>query len=124
MDQNELEQIHTLTVEDPEIDVTELTGPARTLLYGYDVDRITWHVYLLGGQIHRRIYDTQAAMNRHEALTRWVIRDLIPNKRAYPNRTDFQFASICARRQEPITFTTWEPLRAEDAGKAFYGRID
>jgi len=31
----------------------------RTLLYGYNTDRETFHVYMLGGEIHRLIYTSR-----------------------------------------------------------------
>lgn len=71
--------------------VIDLIGPDRTLLYGYTVDRDTWHVYLQDGLIHLLVYKGDVMLSHRSAAT-WDAEDLVPNKRAYPESTDEAFA--------------------------------
>lgn len=71
--------------------VIDLIGPDRTLLYGYTVDRDTWHVYLQDGLIHLLVY-TGNTMLSHRSAGTWDAEDLVPNKRVYPESTDEAFA--------------------------------
>jgi hypothetical protein len=120
MNQDQYEDICHRVVSDPVITVADLQGPDRTLLYGYDVDRNTWHVFLLDGEIHRVTEDGYGGPTTHLSNESWTIVDLIPNKRAYPERTDYQFARFCVEHGEPITFTTFkEGIEPQQ----FYGPI-
>lgn len=111
---------------DPIIKVSDLNGGDRTLLYGYDIDRDTWHIYLKDGRIHRHIYshigDEENKLRTlvHEQQESWIVSNLIPNKRAYPERTDYEFARIVTERGGDISFTTYD----EDVEpKQYYGAL-
>lgn len=81
-----------------------------TLLYGYDVDRNSFHVYLSGGRLHLLVYKGDRVVS-YEADSEWLAMRLSPNKRAYPESTDRQFADLMAARGVVIPFTTWDEQR-------------
>lgn len=67
----------------------------RTLLYGYTCQRSTFHVYLKDGEIKVAIY------KRLEDMWEWKVEynnEYIPDKRIYPERTDFEFISLLMQR--------------------------
>jgi hypothetical protein len=109
-------------VPDPVIRVEDVGGPDRTLLYGYDVERLTWHVYLEGGEIHLVRLNRNSRVTHHEHGESLPAHWLAPNKRAYPERTDLQFATVMAARGVDICFTTFNTERwAETRDDRFHG---
>lgn len=96
----------------------------RTLLYGYDVERETWHIYLDGGHIHRFVYNSREVID-HQHFEHWPFAQaLVPNKRLYPERTDYWFANLLKRKHAHLTFTNWKPesdREPEPAYGAFHG---
>ncbi|MEV8335061.1 hypothetical protein [Streptomyces niveus] len=90
----------------------ELTGPDRTLAFGYTCDRASWHVYLQDGLVHILVYDAVAKTAvRHEARTTWNVADLVPDKRLYPESTDPSFAQLLISRGQQLPFTTFDEDR-------------
>lgn len=81
-----------------------------TLLYGYTIDRNTFHIYLKNGLIHKIIYnDVIDYMQRHRSDVRFIADQLVPSKRVYPGRTLFTFAKMLIDiTGEQIPFTVWE----------------
>lgn len=62
----------------------------RTLLFGYDCDRNTWHVYCQNGIVKLHVYDFEKQTIRFEdTFSSWD--ELIPNKRLYPESCDSEF---------------------------------
>lgn len=111
----------------------------RTLLYGYNVDRDTIHVYLdETGVIHIVEYNInswkESAGNEfpfeikpgnclyHYCGEEHSPSRLIPDKRTYPDATDSEFLDLLESFGESVTFTsertcerkTFEGLRIED----------
>jgi len=82
----------------------EVNWDARVLLYGYTVQRYTFVVAVDDWMIYR-IVDADEPM--HEGASNWEAQDLRPNKRAYPAKTDINFALLMAERDAEITFTTF-----------------
>lgn len=101
----------------------ELTGPDRTLAFGYTCNRASWHVYLRDGLVHVLVYDAVAkTAARHEARTTWSVADLVPDKRLYPESTDPAFARLLISRGAQLPFTTFNEARhARYASHAFHG---
>ena len=100
----------------------------RTLLYGYDCDRVTWHLYIDDGEVHLHCMDGEVSTVRtnfsREALTR---RDLlqsaiIPNKRLYPERCDYDFCAWAKQEGLYLSFTRFHADRAVKNGD-YYGEI-
>lgn len=95
----------------------------RTLVYGYTCERHTFHVYLEQGELTRVIYD-------HDGLCLSVLKEIhgqgipvascLPDKRAYPERCDNEFAQRLLSLGSMLPFTTWPKEPVEPA--AFYGK--
>lgn len=77
----------------------------RTLLYGYTVDRETFHVYLRDGEIYtvieRKIHDTPNKPSEFrrelEQIQVGQNENYVPNKRIYPEYSDFEFCHLLMR---------------------------
>lgn len=95
----------------------------RTLVYGYTCERHTFHVYLEQGDLIRVVYD-------HDGLCLDVLKEIhgqgipvaacLPDKRAYPERCDHEFAQCLLRLGSMLSFTPWSKEPVEPA--AFYGK--
>jgi hypothetical protein len=101
----------------------------RTLLYGYDCERRTHHVYLQHGMVYQTIYENglQGAVVHDRTnwssspITLLEVKTLIPNKRLYPERCDFEFCRwLISYGLEPI-FTVFDETQAVPDEKGFYG---
>jgi hypothetical protein len=91
----------------------------RTLLYGYTVERNTWHVYLLDGLIYLHIYNPQRTFQT-SASAAWAVNDLIPNKRLYPEACDHEFCTLLTNLGADLPFTSFSENRP---GGPFYGKV-
>jgi hypothetical protein len=79
--------------QEPRVYVSDFDGHDRTLLYGYTCDRTSFHVYLWEGQIWRVEYHaTSLQLLFHAVADSFRAVDLIPDRRVYPEATDFQMA--------------------------------
>lgn len=130
MNLNELATVKAFQRPDPTISVTDLTGPDRTLVYGYEVGtHITVHVYLKDGEIHRLRYNAGHPGSPIEVIDHihgesLPAIELRPSKRAYPERTDAEFATLMIMADERLTFTKFDDERwAATTGLAFHGSI-
>lgn len=83
-------------------------GVPRTLLFGYNSAKNSFHVYLDGGYIHRLIYTWREEILSHREEEEMDIRDMIPDKRVYPASTDFEFAKLALGRGIEIPFLPWD----------------
>lgn len=79
---------------------------ARTLLYGYTLERDTWHVYLdENGKIQtvKYGYGEDAPIN---AINVSWNEEYIPSKRLYAEKCDFEFCSLLKQHNITLNFTT------------------
>lgn len=79
---------------------------ARTLLYGYTLERDTWHVYLdEKGEIQtvKYGYGEDAPIKKINVL--WN-DEYIPSKRLYAEKCDFEFCSLLKQHNITLNFTT------------------
>ena len=84
----------------------------RTLLYGYDGDRRTYHVFQHENELHRVIYTPGAdgpTIHDHKHDATLAIDDIIPNKRVYPALSDFGFCQGLMNKGFDVPFTTYDP---------------
>lgn len=89
----------------------------RTLLYGYTLERNTWHVYLKDNAIYTVVYGYK------EEPKECIVKDnfdYIPDKRVYPAKSDYEFCSLLIRQGINIPFTSFEK---EEILKQYYGKI-
>lgn len=81
----------------------------RTLIYGYDCDRRTFHVYLKDEQIYIVRYNYMEGITKLEAFSN---HDYIPNKRVYAQYSDFEFCKLLKNKYIHIPFSSYtEPIR-------------
>jgi hypothetical protein len=126
MDLAHFESLAPWTSEAPVIEAHQVTGPLRTLLLGYTCDRAVWHVYFKDGLIHQYVYGKteHVAYSEHAAHVKVAATDLIPDKRVYPESTDYVFALILKRLGVDVPYTRFDSFRyAEAQGKALHGEI-
>lgn len=102
----------------------EFAAEDRTLIYGYTVERDTFHVYAQGGELHKFIYRTKANYS-HGILTRPLIvvryehrrafeaQELSPSKAIYWDRSDFGLCLKLARLEAYMHFKESGPAIAD-----------
>lgn len=92
----------------------------RTLLFGFDSDRATVHVYLcrFEKRIVTAIYGGYENISPQERTIQ-SNKDYIPTKRLYPDKCDFEFCKLLTERGVPMTFTNYQDSKDEQ----FYGTI-
>lgn len=97
----------------------------RTLLFGYTLERETFHVYLKDKTIHTIIYKLRyrnddmvgVPMDMREIFV-GSNRDYVPDKRLYPAKCDYMFCTLLKLHDVSLPFTVWtEPTEKSD----FYG---
>ncbi|AOG02932.1 hypothetical protein [Bosea sp. RAC05] len=109
-------------------------APLGTLLYGYDTERRTWHVYLDDEILHLLVYRggtkettelVETSPSELHQLLGQDIRDkayhvsgaslpasaIVPNKRLYPEACDFGFCRSLIQLGQYLSFTTFNPGR-------------
>lgn len=92
----------------------------RTLLYGYTVERHTFHLYMGDdGQLHRVIYDHRNLLVnvKHESEG-LELEECIPNKQLYPEACDFVFCGYLMSFGLKLPFNTWT---ARDEARVWHG---
>ena len=93
---------------------------ARTLLYGYNTDRSTLHIYLCErGFIHIHHYTLEHTIYYNYTAAP-DIDLLIPNKRLYPECCDFE---ICKRLKKWGYNLPFTKFNNEREVKQFYGKV-
>lgn len=91
-----------------------------TLLYGYDVDRRTYHIYAQGGKMYGTIYTSRVVYeDKFEITTKFELARFVPNKRLYPEMSDFEFCKYLQEKEIPFTLTNYGAREFQ----TFYGRI-
>lgn len=124
MTKEQLEIIQAEVVESaPTVSAKEIFNhQPRTLLWGYTCDRDSFHVYLDGmGFIHRVTYmktSGEDVLLSHVKGTELEAKLLVPNKRVYPEATDFEFAKLLKEKGIEVTYTNYQEDREESD---FYG---
>ncbi len=89
----------------------------RTLLWGYTTSRASWHVYLAAGVIHTVIYDYGKEPEEQPVASN---ADYVPNKRVYPEASDFEFCKLLIDRGVCIPYTSFSADRVQ---QRYYGKI-
>jgi hypothetical protein len=90
----------------------------RSLVYGYDLERNTFHTYLKGGRIYRVLYDYPNQLLEYESESSIANNKLyVPNKRIYPFCSDAEFCMMLKKRGVYLSFTTYQEREEQD----YYG---
>jgi hypothetical protein len=90
----------------------------RTLIYGYDTDRNTFHVYLKDEIIYvvKYTFSKEVILYVDEGVM-FSNNGYVPNKRIYPACCDAEFCMRLKKEGVYLPFTTFEDRPEED----FYG---
>jgi hypothetical protein len=94
----------------------------RSLIYGYDCERNTFHVYLKDGKIHFVLYGYSLEPELLNYQSEDSIEDnkeYVPNKRIYPFCSDAEFCMMLKKRGVYLSFTTYLEREEQD----FYGYV-
>lgn len=86
------------------------------------MERYTFHVYLLGGMIHRYVYDGAGTV-AYSCDTEIEPGAVIPNKRAYPERCDYSFMRAVHSMGELVSYAKFDTDITLVDGPHFYGNI-
>ncbi|HUS50109.1 MAG TPA: hypothetical protein VMZ91_08080 [Candidatus Paceibacterota bacterium] len=99
----------------------------RTLVYGYDLERNTFHLYLKDNLFHRIIYNDKISdkipttiIDEDYNLENIELHGCIPSKRVYPECSDSDFCKILISRGICVPFTKFTERKEN---KIFYGYI-
>ena len=93
----------------------------HTLLYGYTVERNSFHVYLENGEVVICIYKTgNPTPLYYYKDSRHILNLLVPNKRVYPETCDVDFCHLLISSGINITFTAYDSTREP---RKYYGDV-
>jgi hypothetical protein len=101
--------------------VDDISNPSenRTLLYGYTLDRNTFHIYVMDGEIHKIIYNRISNFLIYYKVGKsFDVLELIPDKRVYPEYSEYEFCQLLIDRGCTIPFTTFSDT---PSGVPLYG---
>lgn len=132
MDQHEFNQLMHMH-DSPSslvIHVSDVLGPDRTLVYGYTIDRNTFHAYKKDNELVVVIYDYGGNLIFRDKGSALEADVFVPSKRAYPERCDYPFALILRSYNVHLPFTVYRPDVVPGAGwlkrvvdaDTFYGK--
>lgn len=120
MTEEQLEMLNKVELMDDLVTINDLTDKSdRTLLFGYDCDRVTFHIYIKDEEIHNVYYGGYNA-DKIEKFLAVTNEDYIPDKRLYPNCCDYEFCSLLTSRKIYLPFTTYDSKRDK---KKYYGEV-
>jgi len=120
-----LEEYNSLSIREPApLRIGPMGDETRTLLYGYDGDRRTYHVFQHDRELHLVIYTPGSGgpnIHDHKHDLTLAIEDIIPNKRVYPALSDFGFCQALMNKGVGIPFTTYDPERTLESRNGIAG---
>ena len=121
VNKSEYEKIQSVVNIKPTISVEEVSGEPRTLLWGYNFERHSWHVYWKNESIYLWIYSNEKEDGEFFEVSDSIDPHLlIPPKRLYPEACDYEFCRLLVFKGCDLCFTTLNDKREK---KQFYGRI-
>lgn len=121
VDTKQLKWLEGTEAEPQAVDIAELSSHAdRTLLWGYDLDRNSWHVYVQKGKLHLYVYNGEGETVRYASGISLPVEGLTPNKRLYPEACDFEFCKLVRAKGGYLCFTTFD---ADRPYKQFHGEV-
>lgn len=133
MDRNDFDTYRAdeTPLADPEIHVSDIDGPDRTLVYGTAVNshgRLdTFHAYKADGELHvvifKNLYEDGIVVMSYTHGASLPAKDMSPSKRAFPERTDLEFARLMRSRGTALCFTNFDdsPGIGERYDAPFFG---
>lgn len=106
----------------PVIKVSDLQNKKdRTLIYGYNTDRNTFHLYLKDYKFHIVLYEYNNTILKPNILITDEISpfNTYPSKRVYPECCDYEFSELVIQYTD-LPFTTFN---SERLPSIFYGKL-
>lgn len=98
----------------------------RTLIYGYNIERETFHVFLdERGYIRIYYYDhNNKILSNYNEIDEYSNFHYVPNKRVYPESCDFEFCTLLCQHGVDIPFTAFDSIRYDKVRNLnFHGEI-
>lgn len=112
MDKDQFSHLQRLQEGSQKVSVDMLRSDRpRTLMYGYDGEKNTFHLYLDDQKVMHSVYYEPAwpfLLLSHESGSDLDVQKCMPNKRVYPERCDFEFCEILKRMGALIPFTSFD----------------
>jgi hypothetical protein len=91
----------------------------RTLIWGYDTERQSFHVYIGDDdKLHIVLYTFEGYLLSHKTEDDAAPQEYVPNKRVYPAACDDQFCRLLLGADVRIPFTTFQARAEQD----FHGK--
>jgi hypothetical protein len=91
----------------------------RTLIWGYDTERHSFHVYIGNDdKLHIVSYTSEGYLLSHKTEDAASPQEYVPNKRVYPAACDVQFCRLLVGADVRIPYTTFEARPEQD----FHGK--
>lgn len=98
----------------------------RTLIFGYTVEKYSFHVYLKNNMLHICIYNDQNKIIYYDTSEYFNVDHLSPSKRSYPESFDEEFLKIALDKTDIWSFnpTKYDNSRYERVKDVqFHGKI-
>ena len=106
------------------VSIADVSGPDRTLVYGYTCSRDTFHVYKLDDELHILVYDHLERTIKHVSGRSLQAQACAPDKRVYPESCDFEFAVLLHEREVRLPFLPFSSTRYSRVHEQqFHGHI-
>jgi hypothetical protein len=119
MNHEQYVEVQRLTRRPQMVEVNDLMNLAdRTLIYGYDCDRNTFHLYLKDNLFVRIYYTFEKKILSSDIGPFMIATECVPDKRVYPECCDFDFCVLLHSKGIDIPFTGFESNRPPST---FYG---
>ena len=117
--------LKTISIDDlPRVDMfCEISPYVGTLLCGYDTDRNSFHVYANDGVIHAVTYNSNKEIINHVAGEEIDIAECVPNKRVYPSRTQYFFATRLVELGAEFALSSTEDEVLVEFGKFYHNAL-
>lgn len=122
MTETEFKQFKNLKVSAKTVNVLDLRDLSdRTLIYGYDIDKYTYHLYLKDCVFHIVLYNSEGYNVLHKERAILPIVECIPDKRVYPECCDYEFSVLLLKNGIEIPYTNFNDHRDN---LKFYGKLN
>jgi hypothetical protein len=121
MTETEFQQFINIRVSAKTVNVLDLRDLSdRTLVYGYDIDRYTYHLYLKDCTFHIVIYKLDDKVSHVESDSLPIVK-CIPNKRVYPECCDYEFSVLLLKNSVELPYTHYNNKRDD---LKFHGKLN
>ena len=131
MTRNGFEKLQQFNKEVEELICVEDLSPYiynKTLLYGYTCERKTFHVYLKNREIYTVVYENDYSTGEAKPKNMKQIKvssnhDFVPDKRIYPERSDYNFCRALKEKGIELPFTNYDDTTNFEtrSGTRYYG---